>query len=152
MTGPARTMTTDAHKRWGFLRLTRRDEFTRVARGARASAHCLVVQSARRPAPHETPGPRFGLTVTKKTGGAVERNRIRRRLRAALGAGAALVQPGEHDYVIVARREALDAPFDRLCADLKLALERVHKAPQRDGRRRRASSNRANPPDGSTRP
>lgn len=87
------------------------------------------------------PGPRFGLTATRKTGGAVERNRMRRRLREALRRlpeGAA--QP-DHDYVVVLRREALSARFEQLTAELQEALRRIH-APrgQRRGARADATS------------
>ena len=57
--------------------------------------------------------PRFGFTVTKKVGNSVIRNRIRRRLREAirLTDPTSPPKPG-HDYVLVARIEALTAPFD----------------------------------------
>lgn len=73
------------------------------------------------------PGPpRFGFTITKKLGGAVERNRIRRRLKAAIASIAAdLAKPG-HDYVIVARQPALTQPFDVLKKELEDAFHRVH--------------------------
>ena len=67
--------------------------------------------------------PRVGFTVTKKTGNAVERNRIRRRLREAAKktmhvGGAARFQPG-FDYVLIARREAISAPFPTLLDNLE---------------------------------
>ena len=68
---------------------------------------------------------RVGLTVTKKTGGAVERNRIRRRLREALRHAKALSTEPETDYVLVARREALTLPFATLVADLETAVRRA---------------------------
>ncbi|MBU0832601.1 MAG: ribonuclease P protein component [Alphaproteobacteria bacterium] len=67
--------------------------------------------------------PRVGFTVTKKHGNAVERNRMRRRLKEAVRLNAAFaMQPG-HDYVIVARREVLDVPFDQLSRQLILRIE-----------------------------
>lgn len=79
--------------------------------------------------------PRFGFTVTKKIGNAVIRNRIRRRLRAAV----AELSPGRaqagFDYVIIAREAALDRPFIQLKTDLDTALGRVHDSRPRQPRR-----------------
>ena len=75
---------------------------------------------------HDAAAPRIGFTVTKKTGNSVERNRIRRRLRAAAkNVMSAAGKPG-FDYVLVARREALAASFEALIKDLERALKRVH--------------------------
>ncbi len=75
--------------------------------------------------PENGSGSRLGLTVTKKFGGAVIRNRIRRRLRAAareiFPQNAA---PGT-DYVLVARRAAYDRKYDALLDDMKRALLRL---------------------------
>lgn len=77
---------------------------------------------------------RFGYTVTKKLGGAVQRNRIRRRLRAAVEEVApGRCKPG-YDYVLVARPVALDCEFAALKRDLAQAFERLHQ-PRRDERR-----------------
>ena len=62
--------------------------------------------------------PRLGITVTRKAGSAVERNRIRRRLREAVRTHAADdMRPGT-DYVIVGRREILNASFPMLKDEL----------------------------------
>ncbi|MGH6795885.1 MAG: ribonuclease P protein component [Methylocella sp.] len=69
--------------------------------------------------------PRFGFTVTKQSGGAVQRNRIRRRLKEALRLLNPLpAQPG-HDYVILARPEALGMPFLALQAELIRAFGNI---------------------------
>jgi ribonuclease P protein component len=69
--------------------------------------------------------PRFGFTVTKQSGGAVQRNRIRRRLKEALRLLNPLpAQPG-HDYVILARPEALGMPFLALQGELIRALRKI---------------------------
>src|SRR5690606_2362782 len=75
--------------------------------------------------------PRLGFTVTRKTGGAVERNRMRRRLRAAVRQIAPLAARPGHDYVVVAREAVLGAAFDHLLADLTSAFRRVHQPEQK---------------------
>ena len=68
-----------------WTRLRRRADFQRAARGKRAQAESFALQSRlRAEAEGGEAGPRVGFTVTRKIGGAVERNRIRRRLKAAL--------------------------------------------------------------------
>lgn len=73
-------------------------------------------------------GIRLGLTVTKKIGNAVRRNRIRRRLREA--ARQILPQYGSAgcDYVLIARPAAYDRNFEALLDDLKWALLTLHPA------------------------
>jgi len=70
---------------------------------------------------------RVGFTVTRQVGGAVERNRIRRRLREAVRLSAAgdAMRPG-HDYVLVGRRAALAAPFTEMAQTLQAALTQIH--------------------------
>ena len=79
----------------------------------------------------DTAEPGVGLTVTKKTGNSPERNRIKRRLRAALRACAPELQ-AQHDYVLVGRREALTLPFSKVVSDLSSAIAKVHAKTARD--------------------
>jgi ribonuclease P protein component len=104
-------------------KLTRRAEFVRAASGRKIRTNGLTLQMiAARPG-----GPaRFGLTVTKKTGGAVVRNRIRRRLRAALQSATALAARPGHDYVIIARTEVLTMPYAVLVETLDGAFRDIH--------------------------
>ncbi|MGB6177221.1 MAG: ribonuclease P protein component [Methylocella sp.] len=69
--------------------------------------------------------PRFGFTVTKQSGGAVRRNRIRRRLKEALRLLDPLPARPGHDYVILARPEALGMPFLALQGELIRALGKI---------------------------
>lgn len=103
-------------------RLTKRSEFLFVRHGARAAARTVLVEASRR----AEDGPvRLGLTASKKVGGAVERNRARRRLREA---GRQLLPelglPGV-DYVMVARQDTPDAPWSALLDDVRSALIRL---------------------------
>lgn len=137
----------------GFVHLKTRADFLRVARGARFQTTSFSLQAAPGGLDDANGGlgeakpARFGLTVTKKTGAAVKRNRIRRRLREALRAAALAAKPG-HDYVLVARQEALVTPFTQLTEDVRRALEGIHA--RRSGRRRdaaRAASMAVRPSD-----
>lgn len=69
---------------------------------------------------------RAGFTATKKLGGAVERNRAKRRLRAAAAAVLPLYGREGNDYVLVARAATLTAPFAQLLEELAAALQAVH--------------------------
>ncbi len=68
-----------------------------------------------------------GLTATKRTGGAVERNRIKRRLRRVIA--AVLPEYGRRgcQYVVIGRKATLRRPIQLLTEDLKTALEVLHK-------------------------
>ena len=69
---------------------------------------------------------RLGITVTKKIGNAVVRNRYRRRLRDAAHAVLPIAGPLGHDYVLIARMGGIERPFEALKADLTRALGKVH--------------------------
>ena len=112
-------------------RLTRRSEFLKVASGRRKSvAPGLILQAMSQTGGPQAEGPegasvRVGFTASRKVGNAVARNRARRRLRAV----AAQVLPAHaaigHDYVVIARLETLERPFDELLGDLTAGLKRL---------------------------
>ncbi len=110
-------------------RLTKRVEFRRVSRGRRVSVETFTLQSRRREATERegSSSPRVGLTVTKTVGRAVERNRVRRRLKEALRAAAPLEAESDHDYVLMARREALGRRFAALVDDVRHAFRAARR-------------------------
>jgi len=108
-------------------RLKQRAEFLAVAAGTKVPAGAFILQGLRR----TDDGPaRVGFTVSKKVGTAVERNRVRRRLREAVRRSASPHLRAGHDYVIVGRRAALTADFARLTTELEQSLARFHKRGQ----------------------
>ncbi len=120
----------DSEASWG--RLTQRAEFQRAGKGKRVNAAAFTLQANARPAGAGAQEPRFGLTVTKKTGNSPARHRIKRRLREAMRRVSPLDARPDHDYVLMARREALSIRFDALVAEIAGALRRAHA--RRDGR------------------
>lgn len=102
-------------------RLKKRPEFLGAARGQRVGRSAFSLQANARDL--EMPG--IGFTVTKQTGNSPQRNRIRRRLRAAAQACANGFEP-QHDYVLVGRREALSISYGQLVNDLAAAISKIH--------------------------
>jgi len=119
-------MTAEPRQTGTLRRLRKRAQFLNAAKGARAGRPGFSLQTMA--VADATPG--IGFTVTKKTGNSPERNRIKRRLRAAIRACGDALQP-QHDYVLVGRREALSLPFGKVVADLASAIHKVH-AQRRD--------------------
>lgn len=123
-----------------IARLKRRADFQRAARGRRARMDAFALQANPRKASDGQPdegGPRLGFTVTKKLGGAVLRNRIRRRLKEALRLSPDLETKVDHDYVVMAQPEALRRRFDLLQADLARAFSLIHSSAARSASQRR---------------
>jgi ribonuclease P protein component len=118
-------------------RLRQRSEFLSAAKGLRFNAPAFSLQAICRSEPGRS---RFGFTVTKKTGNAVERARMRRRLKEAIRTAQALPVREAHDYVFVARREALSTPFRELSdqivralAEIGTKLDRKCREPRKSG-------------------
>jgi ribonuclease P protein component len=104
-------------------RLRQRAHFLAAATGTKVPGPAFVLQARNR----RDEGPaRFGFTVSKKVGNAVERNRVRRRLREIVRLSAASRLRAGHDYVLVGRRAALNLPFARMTEDFEGALRKVH--------------------------
>jgi ribonuclease P protein component len=105
-------------------RLSRSADFDRVYREGRshASRH-LVVYAFPRAADADEP-PRLGVSVGRKVGGAVERNRMKRLLREAFWASSESLPEG-YDFVLVARPDAGELARERGEAGIEEALRDV---------------------------
>ena len=113
--------------------LKKRRDFLACARARRWAAPGLILQARRRSPNEHSGGVRVGYTCSKKVGGAVVRNRAKRRLRAC--AAALLPRRGRDgwDYVLIGRAgTTVSRPFSDLQADLDQALDRVHQDRKRD--------------------
>ena len=99
-------------------RLRKRWQFLAVARGRTAARGAVLVQALPRT---ENPSPALigvGFTATKRIGGAVDRNRAKRRMRQAARAWLPLHGQG----VLIARQGATTRPWARLLDDVESAL------------------------------
>ena len=104
-------------------RLTRRPQFLAAAKGRSEARGGVVIQALERADGDTAIG--VGFTATRKIGGAVVRNRAKRRLRAAAQTlMPEMGRPG-FDYVLVARMGTAARPWDRLLDDVKSALTRL---------------------------
>lgn len=88
-----------------------------------------VVQAAAREPADQAPA-RVGFTATRTLGGAVIRNRARRRLKEAVRRAASAAAPGI-DYVVIARAGTIDRPFDALIGDVGTAFAALARPDRR---------------------
>ena len=104
-------------------RLKQRADFLAAAGALKVPSAGFVLQARDR---SDQDPARIGFTVSRKVGNAVERNRVRRRLREIVRLRSrGELRPG-HDYVLVGRRAALSANFADLAADYERAIIRIH--------------------------
>lgn len=101
--------------------MRKRADFLAANRGLRVARPGFVLLAS----PNSGLGKRYGITVTKKVGNAVIRNRIKRRFRELLR--TALPEAGlpDHDHVLIARDAAIEREFGKLREELAEALSRA---------------------------
>ena len=124
---PKRTLT--GERTGGRLRRVQRlrspRDFQRVrAQGRRVSGAVLLLGYAARSEPDNAGLTRIGFSVSRRVGGAVVRNRVKRRLREVIRRKLARIAPG-YDLVITARPGAADARMETLEQDVEVLLARA---------------------------
>ncbi|MGB7537462.1 MAG: ribonuclease P protein component [Anaerolineales bacterium] len=103
------------------FRLNRSGDIQRVRRTGKSYAHPLLVLVAAR---SEAPGKRLSVTAGLRVGGAVERNRARRRIREAARPLVGRMLEG-WDLLLIARSGAVKAPFGELAGAVRTLFQRA---------------------------
>ena len=117
--------------------IRKRSDFLAANRGLRVARPGFVLLAR----PNDGQGKRYGITVTKKIGNAVVRNRMKRRFRELLW--SALPDSGlpDHDHILIGREGGVERDFAQLREELGAALARAVEGkgdPARGPRKRRS--------------
>lgn len=112
--------------------LTRRADFLAANRGVRIARPGFVLLAN----PNRGDSIRYGITVTKRIGNAVVRNRMKRRFRALIRELLPDYGLPGHDHVLIGREGGVERDFGKLRDELAAALDRA-KAGKGDPPRRR---------------
>jgi ribonuclease P protein component len=140
-------------------RLKTRAEFLAAAQAPACARGAVLVQRLPKPERLEPgrAGIAAGFTATKKIGGAVVRNRCKRRLREAARQLLPLHGEPGHDYVFIARSGLPDRPWARLLDDVRSALISLAagradpaRPPRPPQKKRRSAGPTQQPPPGKT--
>jgi len=103
--------------------LTKRADFLAANSGTRNARAGFVLLTR----PNGGQGIRFGITVTKKIGNAVVRNRMKRRFRELLRAALPSAGLPDHDHVLIGRTGGIERDFHLMAEELAKALERARE-------------------------
>ncbi len=120
--------------------IRKRSDFLAANAGLRVARPGFVLLAR----PNDGCGKRYGITVTKKIGNAVVRNRMKRRFRELLWAALPEAGLADHDHILIGRAGGIERDFAALRTDLSTALARAAQG-KSDGPRpmRRKRSRRA---------
>ena len=101
--------------------IRKRRDFLAANRGLRVARPGFVLLAR----PNEGQGKRYGITVTKKIGNAVVRNRMKRRFRELLWAALPDAGLPDHDHILIGREGGIERDFAVLREELAAALARA---------------------------
>ena len=101
--------------------LTKRADFLAANRGLRVARPGFVLLAR----PNGGEGMRYGITVTKKIGNAVIRNRMKRRFRELLRGTLPDHGLPDHDHVLIGRDGGIERDFAQMGDELRIALQRA---------------------------
>ena len=118
--------------------IRKRADFLSANRGIRVARSGFVLLAH----PNGGRGTRFGVTVTKKIGNAVVRNRMKRRFRELLRAALPSAGLADHDHVLIGRDGGVERDFALLREELALALSRAAAGKGDPPRRRKPPSSK----------
>ncbi|MFN4020287.1 MAG: ribonuclease P protein component [Erythrobacter sp.] len=103
--------------------LTKRADFLAANAGIRNARSGFVLLTR----PNDGQGIRYGITVTRKIGNAVVRNRMKRRFRELLRAALPVHGLADHDHVLIGRAGGVERDFHTMAGELAKALERARE-------------------------
>ena len=113
--------------------LTKRADFLAANRGLRNARPGFVLLTR----PNGGEGVRYGITVTKKIGNAVVRNRMKRRFRELLRTALPELGLPDHDHVLIGREGGRGRDFAQIGKELAYALEAAREGKGDPARRPR---------------
>lgn len=107
----------------GYSVIKKRSDFLAANRGKRYATPGFVLLVCDRQ--DDSPAIRLGITITKKVGNAVIRNRMRRRFRALAQEMLADKGKAGADHILIGRDSGIERDFDALRADMVKALGKI---------------------------